>query len=170
MITSAKNPTHYSGKKAMDFITQTTPTVISHKPTGGGLKGGAPAAAANPASQAGYASQQLDLTHPVKEAPQCFSYFMVPAGDWGDGQSKTYEDTKKDFFMATWQTCMRKEMNQTYQDAVVGPFARLVKGGDCKPGADCLQWFLHGQTPMPRSVFPTNAQVICFLEFYVWTA
>ena len=41
------------GKKAMDFITQTTPTVISHKPTGGGLKGGAPAAAANPAPSTG---------------------------------------------------------------------------------------------------------------------
>lgn len=160
-------------KKEMDFI-----TMKYAQPTGGGLKGGAPAGGA-PATNSGCANFIASQPDPstiqdlvVIEAPACFICYKPPAAELADGPTKSYQDTKKDFFLSTWQNCMRVEFRLQDTDMVVCPYSRLLTHGQtsqiCQPGSDCVKWFIHGQTMQPRSVYPSDGQCIQFLEYYVW--
>ena len=102
-------------KKEMDFITMKYASIIQGQPTGGGLKGGSPPGGTT-GNNSGCANVIESYTDPSTiqgagpiEAPACFVCCKPPAAEVADGHSKSYLDTKKDFFLATWQNCMRVE-------------------------------------------------------------
>ena len=151
-------------KDEMDFITGVT-SHAKAAPGGGSLKlkGGAPLA--------GYASPQLDLATKEgagtvdKVAPGCFTHFHPPQGS----EDKIhYDDMSKDFFLRTWQSCLRDQYRLPPGTMVVCPFDRLTSLASRGATNECQQYFVHGQVMSQSSVYPTDKDCIYFLEYFVW--